>query len=406
MWLKIIVLVTASLLVFFAARAPEKKWGAEELNFYEPLTYPDHDPGDFGHPQDEADIILSKRFIPRVFIAPGGLDPIDFYTDYLPHCVVRDQQAGGKIVRRKPTRKYLKTIERTYGLYLDYQGPENLESKPIAYARVYHESVPLERGSGVMKVKFTFIKYNFAFLQSGLPARLPLYKKALAWVAGDPEKWHELDIHGAVIVALININGKLTPTALTLGQHNNFRTYLFGRDISLPEDGRPKVSFALRSNEPYPAPEGSEPQEQRAVGNPADYPYVLNGGGWYLSSGVDLVYGPKSGAREIAPEIRNLPDRDPLYVSWISLGDRPKILGIFNSFYRDGPPGIDCFTWPELKEYSKTMMFWFVDDKDEKAARLFDQYLSDFDRAELKPILRYNSRRFSEEFFKLYPEAR
>jgi hypothetical protein len=254
-------------------------------------------------------------------------------------------------------------------------------------------------------VKFTFIKYNFVFLQSGLPARISWSKQAMAWMAGDPERWHELDIHGAVIVALININGKLNPVALTLAQHNNFRTYFFGRDIVLPEDGRAKVSFALRSNEPYPAPEGSEPVEHRAVGNPSDFSYVINGDSWSLSSGVDLVYGPKAGASEIEPVIKHLPDRDPLYVSWISLGDRLKILGIFNSFYRDGPPGMDLLTWPELKGYGKIMKFWFVDDGDEKVARMFDEYLISFMRAELKPILEYNGRRFSEEFFKLYPEA-
>lgn len=405
MRLKYYVLIGGLLLFAFALKEPEYRWSHEALSFYEPLTYPDWRPGDFGHPQNEEDILLSKRFVPRVFIAPGGLDPIDFYADYLPRSVVRNQLAGGDIVDTSPTRKYLKSIERRYGLYLDYQGPEDFDSEPVTYARVYRESAPLVRGSGVRNVEFTFIKYNFVFLQSGLPARLPLYKKALAWMAGDLEKWHELDIHGAVILALINKNGQLTPVALTLAQHNNFRTYLFGRDLPLPEDGRPKISFALRSNEPYPAPEGYQPVERRAVGNPSDFSYVINGDGWALSSGVDLVFGPKSGAREIEPVIRNLPDRDPLYVSWISLGDRPKIFGIFNSFYRNGPPGIDCLTWPELKEYSKTMKFWFVDDGDEKAARLFSLYLTRFGGEEFKPILEYNGRRFSEEFFKLHPET-
>lgn len=405
MRLKYFVLIAGLLLFAFAVKEPEYRWSPEALRFYLPLTYPDHDPEDFGRPQDEEDILLSKRFLPRMFIAPGGLDPIDFYADYLPRCVVRDQRTGGDIAHRSPTRQYLKRIERTYGLYLDYAGPENFDSAPVVYARVYHESAPLARGSSVRNVKFTFIKYNFVFLQSGLPARLPLSKQALAWMAGDPEKWHELDIHGAVILALINKSGQLTPVALTLAQHNNFRTYLFGRDIAFPEDGHPKVSFALRSNEPYPAPEGSEPVEHRAVGNPSDFSYVINGDGWALSSGVDLVFGPKSGAREIEPVIHHLPDRDPLYVSWISLGDRLKIFGIFNSFYRDGPPGMDLLTWPELKEYSKIMKFWFVDDDDEKAAGLFRRHLASFERAELKPILEYNGLRFSEEFFKLHPEA-
>ena len=76
-----------------------------------------------------------------------------------------------------------------------------------------------------------FLKYNFVFPISGLPAKPGLIKTALARLAGDPERWHELDIHGAVTVALAQRkDGEYKPVALILAQHNHFRTYLYGAE--------------------------------------------------------------------------------------------------------------------------------------------------------------------------------
>lgn len=378
------------------------RWGPWAGKFYLPMTYADFDPEDFGETQPGELVDMARRYRPRIYVAPGGLRPIDFYRDYLPGCVLRDGE--GEVMASSPSRAQLKRAERTYGAYLEYTGPRKLDGDPVAYVRVYREEVRLVSRSGPVRVPFTFLKYNFVFLRSGLPARLPAYKEWMARLAGDPDRWHDLDIHGAVIVALADMGRGEAPVALILAQHNHFRTYLFGRDVALPGDGRAAVSFAMRSNEPYPAPAGPAPATFRAVGDPSAFGYVITGSGWSVKSGLDLVYGPAAGAGAVEYRIKTLPSRDPLYVSWIPLGARLKIFGVIDSFFRTGPPGIGMYSWPELKEFGEIMKFWFVDDGDAKAARLFDENVRSFDDARLGPVLEYNGRRFSREFFKLHGE--
>jgi len=322
--------------------------------------------------------------------------------------VVRDDRRKGVVVEEKPTREYLKKIERTHGMYLDYTGPDSINGSPVAYARAYREDVALPgpRSGARITIPFTFLKYNFAFLYSGLPAKISWIKETAARLAGDPEKWHELDIHGSIIVALARIGGALRPVALTLAQHNHYRTYLHPPSAPGSEkDWRPAISFALRSNEPYPLPEGDTPVEYPAVGDPSGFSFVIMGKGFSLFSGYDLAYSVKSGATPVEDyRLESLSYRDPLYVSWAPLGAKLKIFGLFNTFYRAGPPGIDLNTWPELAGYGRIMTFWYVKDKDRQAARLFDEHLKDFVNPNLEPIMNYNSRRFANDLFNLYPQ--
>ncbi len=382
------------------ACAETRDWGQMAERFLLPLTYPDFDPEDFGDPQDPRELDIIARFSPKVFTAPDSGRPIDFYKDYLPRCVLRNARENGEIVINHPAREDVKRLERTNGVYLDYTGPAKLAGSPVAYARVYREKVSI----GKMVIPFVFIKYSFVFPASGLPAKLAWYKSLAATLAGEPERWHELDIHGAITIALAQKEGELTPIALILAQHNHFRVYLFGRDVPHPVGGRAMIGFADRSNEPYPAPEGKSRAEYRTVGDPTDFSYVITGKGFALTSGRDVVYGPNCGGEEVEYEIKQLPSKDPLYVAWIPLGEKLKLFGFINTFYRDGPPGIDLFTWPELSDYGQIMAFWFVDDGDETAAKLFDQHFSDFFDVNFGPIYQYNSKRFIEETLKLHPE--
>ncbi|VAX16507.1 hypothetical protein MNBD_NITROSPINAE02-193 [hydrothermal vent metagenome] len=391
----IIVSISANL-----GRAETRDWGQMAERFLLPLTYPDFDPEDFGDLQDPQDLDIIIRFSPKVYAAPGSGHPIDFYKDYLPRCVVRNSLKNNEIIIDNPSREDVKRMERTNGVYLDYTGPTRLSGSPVAYARVYRENVSI----GKKIIPFVFIKYSFIFPASGLPKKLAWYKSLAGAIAGDPDRWHELDIHGAVTIALAQKEERLTPIALILAQHNHFRVYLFGRDAPLPKDGHASIGFADRSNEPYPAPEGDRPAEHATVGDPTDFSYVITGRGFALTSGRDVVYGPDSGGEEVEYEIKRLPSKDPLYVAWIPLGEKLKLFGFIDSFYRDGPPGIDLFTWPELSDYGRIMKFWFVDDGDERAARLFDEHFGDFFNVNFEPIYQYNSKRFIEETLKLHPE--
>jgi len=363
------------------------------------LTYPDEDPHDLGAKTTKEEKTLLEKFRPRVFIAPKGRLPIDFYKFYLPNTVVRDK--SGAIIKKSPKRAFLKSIERRPGLYLDYQGPERpcegercLGYVAAGYGRVYRERADFRLKSGLKTMPLIILKYNFAFTYSGLPAEVGWLKEELLSLFIDPAKFHELDIHGAIQIIL---DEKQHPLVLLLAQHNYFRAYVFGDDIpALTEDKGVKVCFALRSNEPYPCPKGRDPIHKRTVGNPVNMSYVINGTGRPFLSGEDLVVGPKGGARPISYRLNFLPMRDPLYVSWIALGAKEKIL-FFDSYYRKGPPGMDMNSWPELKKYSDIMQFWYLRDGSSKDAALMGGAFRSFTDVDFKKVLEENGTRLYEK---------
>lgn len=398
-----IIMMVLCITVTGQTHAAYEQWGEFATTFLLPLTYRNHDPTDLGSEPSPGDLDILEQMKPYIFIAPGGRYPIDFYEDYLPYCFLKDSETNG-IVNQQPTRQDLKRHERRFGYFLDYTGPKTLTGTPTAYARVYHENYLLKTADKTIPIPLTFAKYNFVFLASGLTRKMAWYKQLAITLLGDADWWHELDIHGSVIVAATKIRGSLTPLALILAQHNHFRTYLFGRDIPLPLDGHPRVSFALGSNEPYPLPRSLEPVERAAVGNPSHFSFVITGKGFAITAGWDVVYGDKAGARAVDYRLQQLPDKDPLYVSWIPLGEKRGVLGGIGDFYRTGPPGIDLMTWPEISDYVDIMQFWFVDDGDKKAATLFKTHFKDFKSPEFDPIRRYNGNRFARELLKLHPE--
>ncbi len=333
-------------------------WSEEQRSFFEPLTYPNAQwrPDDFGVEVSTKDRALLKRFRPRIFIAPKGLPPVDFYRDYMPNTVVRGRRR--KIARKAPDRTYLKSIERDPRYYLDFKG---------AFAPC-----------------------------RGLPAEIPWWKFLVGSLAGSVEIWHELDIHGAVQLYFEPGAGKAF--AVAFAQHNHFRSYLFGRDLPWPEDGRIEVCYAQRSNEPYPCPSGREPRKHRAVGNPLNLRYLLTGASAPAESGVDLVFGPEAGSVEIEYGLRFLSSRDPLNVAWIPLGDRRKFFGVIPSWYRNGPPGMNMNTWPRLRRYVDILRFWYMDDGDEELVELFEKHVRGWRDADLGPILERNAAVFERRW--------
>jgi hypothetical protein len=387
------------------ACAADPQWTEREKRWLVSLTYPDYKEEDFGRPLEDTDKELLYRFKPRVIVSPQGLLPVDFYEFYLPRTVVRDFSSGGEVVKKSPTREYLKRIERNKRYYLDYTGPsfpctDCTDYVATGYGRVYREETTFRTDNGERhRMAIVVLKYNFAFPYSGLPSKLGYMREAFTRIAGDPWRWHELDIHGAVHIVL---NERERPILVLLAQHNHFRSYLVGKDIQWPpsspsspssNDGRIPVCFAERSNEPYPCHGGSSPRFYRAVGNPTDMAYVIDGRSRPLVSGEDKVYGPSSGGREIDYELKFLPTRDPLYVSWIPLGDRQKILFFFGDFYRKGPPGIDLNTWPEIKGYGDIMQFWYVRDGNEEDAELMEKSFRSFIDVDFEPVLEKNGSR-------------
>jgi len=379
----------------------QKPWPPGMVDrFLLPLTFPDAEwsDDDFGEQIDPATQALLKKFQPRIYIAPGGLLPIDFYRDYLPNTVIKDD--SGNIINQAPDRRYLKNIERNYGYYLDFQG-EHITNTAVdlsdytgaIYGRLYRETMnPPEGDSDAPPKQYLILKYSAVFSASGLPAKLPWYKDLGASIAGDADNWHELDIHGAIHI-LVN-EATLLPEILLLAQHNHFRAYVIGKDIpAWGTDHQIMVCYAQRSNEPYPCPVGSTARAYRTVGNPGNFSYVLTGENALWDGSEDVVFGAQAGAEEISYELKFLPSRDPLYVSWIPLGDKMKILGLFDSFYREGPPGMDMNTFPELKKYTDITNFWYFTEGDTRAAQLFKETINGFDLGDTTPLLKYHSKK-------------
>lgn len=365
-------------------------------NFLLPLTFPDEEwsSKDFGELADRDAQALLEKFRPRIYVAPGGLLPIDFYRDYLPNAVVKDD--SGTIIEEKPDRQYLKNIERNYGYYLDYQG-KHLSTTMVdlsnytgtVYGRLYREEMKPPAGhTDAPPRHYLILKYSAVFTASGLPAKLPWYKDLGAALAGDADVWHELDIHGAIQI-LVNEESR-RPEILLLAQHNHFRAYVLGRDIPWGADSEIVICYAQRSNEPYPCPTEAAVSEHRTVGNPGNFGYVLADETALWDGSEDVVFGEAAGAEEVRYELKFLPSRDPLYVSWIPLGDKMKILGLFDSFYREGPPGMDMNTFPELKRYTDLANFWYFREGDVEAAKLFKETIDGFHLGDTAPLLDYH----------------
>ena len=386
-------------LLLISACSNNASWGKVEQRFFIPLTYPNEEwkKDDFGISANSQEKELLKKHLPRVFISEGNIFPLDFYKDYLPHSVLKNNR--GKIIAQKISREYLKEIERTAGIYLDYQKelqscrlPDCLKEQRAIYGRVFYQPMhPPQKYKNESTIDFIVLKYNLVFAASGLPKEISWHKRVGSSILGDLENWHELDIHGAIHILLRAKDKK--PLILLLAQHNHFRSYVIGKDIILPQDNRLNICIAERSNEPYPCP--IDKTKFRTVGNPSKFDFVLGGNSPFFDGGYDIVLAAKD-AVEQNLKLQFLPDKDPLYTSWISLGDETKIFGIFPNFYRSGPPGINMNTTPKLKHYTDIAKFWYFIENDETQRKLFSDTGS-FYEPKLEPLLEHNGTRLWRE---------
>ena len=127
------------------------------------------------------------------------------------------------------------------------------------------------------------------------------------------------------------------------------------------------------------------------MGNPNKIEFVLGGKAPFLDGGYDLIKA-KQNSVEQKLQLKFLPSRDPLYTSWIALGDKKKIFGIIPSFFRDAPPGINMNTTPRLKKYTDIAKVWYFSENNVKQIALFQQMGSFFD-PKIEPLLEHNGAR-------------
>ena len=333
--------------------------------------------GDPGPPGTE-DRELLMRFRPRFILPPGSIRPIGFYEDYLPYSVLR-RFSDKAVVEEKVSREQLRRQQDNTQVYLEYR-PERGKKPtkaggPAVFGRVYRERVPFpgDNGEGTRYLDLTFLKYNLVFPVSGLPAGLNRLAGSILKGAGlDPGDWHQLD---NFVAAHIVLDGRGKPIAALLAQHNHHRVYLAGRDIALPADGRFVFDVALRSNELYPGSDSGNPVRHRVVRWSLYLNYLLSGKDRPLLSADDITYGRRAGGREVVYDLGFPSPCDPFYTAKIMLGPPRPFFGF--DIGRDGPPGSDYYTVPELLPLGNLLKFSYLHDGDPDDIRIVGEAIDE-----------------------------
>lgn len=335
---------------------------------------------------------LLRKYRPRFVMAPGGQLPIDFYRDYLAYATLRSYPEGKVIAERVDRQRLVENVSNRQA-YLDFDleafrkearrgsaggrsGEQAKRHKPAVYGRVYREKVVFSvPGEEPQSFDLTFLKYNLVFSTSGLAAALPwLHRLILRIGFLDAEDWHELDNFVAVHVVL---DERDRPLAVLLAQHNHHRSYLLDHDLNLPPDGRLTFDVALRTNEIYPTSLSTGPVRHRVVQYPLYLKYLLSGRNRPFFSAHDVTYGLAAGGSEIEYELEFLPDCDPFYTAEILLGEPRDFMGRYIG--RDGPPGADYYSVPEILPLGKLLKFSYLHDGDAEDIRAVDEAI-DIDR--------------------------
>lgn len=332
-------------------------------------------PPDTGLP-DKLEQELLEKYRPRFFLAKGHGTFLDFYRDYVAHGQLTDDK--GKIVSLEVTQEILNSFRNEPGAVFIHKHVEE-KTRQVAYGRVDYDTLPLSDGSDV---RLTFLTYNIVFRSSGLPAGLRMWQRMLASIVGSRKDWHQLDHYISATLALSPDN---IPLAVTLQQHNYQTTYILGKDISLPDDGRVMVDVAISSNELYPhSPERTEHRCASFL-TPESARYIMSGSSRPMLAGVDVTHGQV----ETEYVLEYLPQTDAFYTFLGMLGE-PRWFP-----HRDGPPGADFNTIPALKPKATSLVaFYRRGDNDDEFIVLLKAWLEGIDSSPRPAIMRRYTERF------------
>lgn len=385
-------LVIVLILVFINFRQN----GSEEFNFIESfLAYEETmESIDQENPMTRD---LLERFKPRIYIAKGSYLPMNFYEDYLPNTTLKKSGKIEKIVSTEISKDKLYELKESDEYYLDYGidykralNFNETDVKPTVYGRIYKSSID----NGQESINLLFLKYNLVYPYSGLPEKTSSIKKLGSKIIGNPLAWHELDIHGAIHVVVREAD--LKPIGVVLAQHNHHRVYLKNKDLDWPGDSRVKIAISKYSNEPYLGFE--EGRSERVIGNPMEIEYLFGlKDKQLLTGGMDYIPDIKDGSDEIKVSLELLPLDDPLYTSFMKLGNQKKLLGFYRLWYLDGPPGMDYYTMPQLKNMNDLMAFWYIDTDDEEFFRIYKENVKSFTEFDIEDVLEYQKKRLFTE---------
>ena len=327
---------------------------------------------------------LLRRHRPRFLLPPGHPGMIDFYVDYVPEGHLTD--GAGRRVTGPLDRLSLNAHKRDPEAVFVHE-PSGRPGRATVFARVDQEDVAFETERGRVVEPFTFLTYHAVFRYSGLPAGLLGWQEWLIRFVASPEDWHQLDHYTAAMLAL---DHQGSPVAVILQQHNHMHTYLIGRDIGLPADGRMVLDVAIRSNELYPHQPGRAPRRVMGTHGASSLRYLISGEKRPLLGSDDLT----EGRLEKDYRLQFLPPDDAFYVFQGFLGERRRIPG------RRGPPGASYNIAPALKPLAiqLTAFYWREGDAGDldrlDAVLAQDRGLVEFSRVQ-SPIFYRDWRRIS-----------
>jgi len=150
------------------------------------------------------------------------------------------------------------------------------------------------------------------------------------------------------------------------------------------------ITMSSFSNEPYLSIDNNEPRYERTVGNPMDIAYLHNQTNKApITGGMDYIPTIGEDTDELVLTLVQLDPTDLLYTTSMKLGAKKKLFGLFDLFYLDGPPGMDYYTMPELKNLADLMAFWDIDDEDERFFELYKEHIKSFKSFNAAPVLNH-----------------
>lgn len=322
------LVIVIGLIVAFVTRASgEEKTFAEYPGFSDYVArYPPR-----AVPATVAEQQLLQRHRPRFFLPGDHAGLISFYDDYIAQGTLRGPD--GEVISSRVTPSLLNAYKDKLRVCFEHEPDLRQPQTPVVFGRVDYSDELL--GDKVPQ-RFTILTYHTVFRTSGIVAGVAWWQALPLSVAGNLTDWHQLDHYTAAFLVLDALQ---QPVALMLQQHNYVRTYLYREALSLPEDGRPLVDVATRSNELYPHETGRVRRRAVSFLDPKSFRYMIGAAAKPIMTADDITE-PEI---EAAYELRYLAPNDAFYTFKGMLGKRRSLSA------RSGPPGADYNTLPDLK---------------------------------------------------------
>lgn len=334
---------------------------------------------------------LLEEFKPQIYVHEDSYYPLDFYEDYVSNASLYSSELMVKRLKDSISSEDLQEYASSSDYFVDYEVDHmsllDLKSDSVSapiYGRGYRSTLSNDSG----ELDLIFLKYTLAFPYSGLPADTSKLKLFGSNIIGDSLNWHELDIHGAIHIVLKADNYE--PVGIILAQHNHHFVQLVNEEFIWPENNRVKIAIAKYSNEPYLVLNENDSRSERVVGNPMNYEFLFG-----LTDKVPLTGGydyiPNIAKESILVEVnvKQLPLDDPLYKAGMKLGDEKRVLGLYKTYFMDGPPGADLYTMPATIDLVDLMAFWNVDLDDQEYLDLLSTSKLSFMDMEVDDLLSY-----------------